>query len=117
MRGDDATVNIQHSLWPLKFLAVAGSLGGALFLPEPALFGVYAEVARVLSLLWMLFQVRCGRIVCNQSTVVASLKKHSYRILNTVHSIRDSDVPDPVRSTHVQQKQRAKTALVGIRIM
>ncbi len=38
-------------------MAVAGCLGGALFLPEPALFGVYAEVARVLSLLWMLFQV------------------------------------------------------------
>lgn len=50
--------NPQHSLWPLKFLAVAGTLGGALFLPDPAVFGVYAEVARVLSLLWMLFQVR-----------------------------------------------------------
>lgn len=48
---------VTNSLWPLKFLAVAGSLGGAMFLPEPALFGVYAEVARVLSLLWMLFQV------------------------------------------------------------
>eukprot|EP00903_Cladosiphon_okamuranus_P014540 g13487.t1 len=47
---------IYANLWPLKFLAVAGMVGGALFLPDPALFGVYAEVARVLSLLWMLFQ-------------------------------------------------------------
>ncbi|CAM9286467.1 unnamed protein product [Pylaiella littoralis] len=47
---------IYANLWPLKFLAVAGSLVGALFMPEPALFGVYAEVARVLSVVWMLFQ-------------------------------------------------------------
>lgn len=54
----NATHNTHDSLWPLKFLAVAGCLGGFLFLPDPAMFGVYAEVARVLSLLWMLFQVR-----------------------------------------------------------
>ncbi|CAM9601813.1 unnamed protein product, partial [Hapterophycus canaliculatus] len=47
---------VYANLWPLKFLAVAGSLGGALFLPEPGLFGVYAEIARVLSVVWMLFQ-------------------------------------------------------------
>ncbi|CAM9409985.1 unnamed protein product [Ectocarpus sp. 13 AM-2016] len=47
---------IYANLWPLKFLAVAGGVGGMLFLPDPALFGVYAEVARVLSLGWMLFQ-------------------------------------------------------------
>lgn len=55
-RATNQTVN--RSLWPLKFLAVSASLLGVLFLPEPALFGVYAEVARVLSLVWMLFQVR-----------------------------------------------------------
>lgn len=47
----------KQSLWPVKFLAVAGGFGALLFLPDPALFGVYAEVARVLSLVWMLFQV------------------------------------------------------------
>ncbi|CAM9467415.1 unnamed protein product [Scytosiphon promiscuus] len=47
---------VYANLWPLKFLAVAASLGGALFLPDPALFGVYAEIARVLSIVWMLFQ-------------------------------------------------------------
>lgn len=45
------------SLWPLKFLAVAACFGGTLFMPEPALFGVYAEIARVLSLVWLVFQV------------------------------------------------------------
>ncbi|CAN0291958.1 unnamed protein product, partial [Ectocarpus sp. 12 AP-2014] len=47
---------VYANLWPFKFLAVAGGVGGMLFLPDPALFGVYAEVARVLSLGWMLFQ-------------------------------------------------------------
>ncbi|CAM9939332.1 unnamed protein product [Ascophyllum nodosum] len=47
---------IYAELWPLKFLAVAACFSGTLFLPEPALFGAFAEVARVLSLLWMLFQ-------------------------------------------------------------
>ena len=47
------------SLWPIRFLVVAASFGCVLFIPEPAVFGVYAEVARVLSIVWMLFQVRC----------------------------------------------------------
>ncbi|CAM9925972.1 unnamed protein product, partial [Sphacelaria rigidula] len=47
---------IYAKLWSIKFLAVAGGLVGFLFLPEPGLFGVYADVARVLSLLWLMFQ-------------------------------------------------------------
>ncbi|CAN0087194.1 unnamed protein product, partial [Laminaria digitata] len=44
------------NFWPIRFLAVAATFGCVLFVPEPAVFGVYAEVSRVLSIVWMLFQ-------------------------------------------------------------
>ena len=51
-------VSRNDSFWPVRFLAVAATFGCAMFIPEPAVFGVYAEVARVLSIVWMLFQVQ-----------------------------------------------------------
>lgn len=57
--------SVVYSLWPLKFLAVGGGFMGLLFLPDPVLFGVYAEVARLLSFLWMVFQARNGVVIYN----------------------------------------------------
>lgn len=44
------------NLWPIRFLTVAATFGCFLFAPDPEVFGVYAEVSRVLSIVWMLFQ-------------------------------------------------------------
>lgn len=63
----------RRSLWPVKFLAVPAALIGLLFVSDSWIFGVYAEVARMLSLVYLLFQASMSY------AVVASLCRFPWK--------------------------------------